>query len=96
MSNEQSEGLAVAARRLRALAWARALGEFGATLLFAGNLEGQTQTLTLAVYATFDSDMAAAQAISLVLLAFAFALLSVLTLKMRRRQMSERQDDAGA
>jgi len=79
-----------------AMSWARALGEFGATLLFAGNLEGQTQTLTLAVYATFDSDMAAAQAISLVLLAFAFALLSVLTLKMRRRQMSERQDDAGA
>src|SRR5690606_2132285 len=45
-----------------AMAWARALGEFGATLMFAGNLSGETQTLTLAVYTTFESDMRAAQA----------------------------------
>lgn len=67
-----------------AMAWARALGEFGATLMFAGNLSGETQTLTLAVYTTFQSDMRAAQAISLLLVAVAFSLLLVLTLKTRR------------
>lgn len=62
-----------------AMSWARALGEFGATLMFAGNLSGETQTLTLAVYTTFESDMRAAQAISLVLVAVAFTLLYTLT-----------------
>lgn len=62
-----------------AMSWARALGEFGATLMFAGNLGGKTQTLTLAVYTTFESDMRAAQAISLVLVAVAFTLLYALT-----------------
>jgi len=38
-----------------ALAWARALGEFGATITFAGNLPGRTQTLTLAIYETLQS-----------------------------------------
>ncbi|MDD9932320.1 MAG: ABC transporter permease [Myxococcales bacterium] len=49
------------------LAWARALGEFGATLLFAGNAVGTTQTLPLAIYAALESDVRAALAISLVL-----------------------------
>ena len=62
-----------------AMAWARALGEFGATLMFAGNLQGETQTLTLAIYTTFESDMRAAQAVSLVLVAVAFSLLFALT-----------------
>ena len=62
-----------------AMCWARALGEFGATLMFAGNLTGETQTLTLAVYTTFESDMRAAQAISLVLVVVAFTLLFTLT-----------------
>ncbi len=64
-----------------AMSWARALGEFGATLMFAGNLSGETQTLTLAVYTTFESDMRAAQALSLVLVAVAFTLLYTLTIK---------------
>jgi molybdate transport system permease protein len=68
-----------------AMSWARALGEFGATLMFAGNLQGETQTLTLAVYTTFESDMRAAQAISLVLVAVAFTLLYTLTLKTGRQ-----------
>ncbi|MEO1482628.1 MAG: ABC transporter permease [Myxococcota bacterium] len=59
------------------MAWARALGEFGATLMFAGNLQGTTQTLTLAVYSTFESDMRAARAMSAVLVVLAFALLLV-------------------
>jgi molybdate transport system permease protein len=49
------------------LTWARALGEFGATATFAGNLQGRTQTLPLAVFVSLESDRGAAIAISLVL-----------------------------
>ena len=52
-----------------ALAWARALGEFGATATFAGSLPGRTQTLPLAVYALLSDDPAAAYAVSTLLLA---------------------------
>jgi molybdate transport system permease protein len=58
-----------------ALAWARALGEFGATLMFAGSLAGKTQTLPLAIYAALESDLRAARALSLLLVVVAFALL---------------------
>jgi len=58
-----------------AMSWARALGEFGATLMFAGNLTGTTQTLPLAIYTALESDFRAAQALSLVLVAVAFGLL---------------------
>ena len=51
------------------LAWARALGEFGATVTFAGSFPGRTQTLPLSVYRALDSDPPAALALSLVLLA---------------------------
>jgi len=74
-----------------AMSWARSLGEFGATLMFAGNLMGKTQTLTLAVYTTFESDMRAAQALSLVLVVVAFSLLYALTSRARR----SRAGDAG-
>ena len=56
------------------LAWARALGEFGATIMFAGNLQGVTQTLPLAVYLGLESgelDLAAALAAVLVTIALA-------------------------
>jgi molybdate transport system permease protein len=56
------------------LAWARALGEFGATIMFAGNLSGVTQTLPLAVYLGLESgdvDLAAALAVVLVTIALA-------------------------
>lgn len=71
-------GLPVAAPGLLAAAamcWARALGEFGATLMFAGNLPGRTQTLPLAIYAALEQDVRAAQALALVLVAVALALL---------------------
>jgi molybdate transport system permease protein len=58
-----------------ALSWARALGEFGATLMFAGSLQGRTQTLPLAIYAALESDVRAAQAISLLLVLVAALLL---------------------
>ncbi|WP_205711931.1 molybdate ABC transporter permease subunit, partial [Euzebya tangerina] len=51
-----------------ALAWARALGEFGATITFAGNFEGRTQTMPLAVFQLLQSDPGGAYLLSLVLL----------------------------
>ena len=50
-----------------ALCWARALGEFGATLLFAGNLPGETQTMPLAIYAALETDVRLAVALSICL-----------------------------
>lgn len=73
-------GLPLAASGLAAgaaMSWARSLGEFGATLMFAGNLTGATQTLPLAIYTALESDPRAAQALSLVLVVVAFALLLV-------------------
>jgi molybdate transport system permease protein len=58
-----------------ALAWARALGEFGATITFAGNIEGRTRTLPLAVYLALEGDRDAAVAMSLVLLAVSLVVL---------------------
>ena len=57
------------------LAWARALGEFGATITFAGNLGGRTQTLPLAVFVSLESDREAAVAISLLMVAISLAVL---------------------
>lgn len=67
-----------------AMSWARALGEFGATLMFAGNLEGKTQTLPLAIYTALESDLRAAQAISVILVVVAFALLLFVRAALRR------------
>jgi molybdate transport system permease protein len=60
-----------------AMSWARSLGEFGATLMFAGNLSGRTQTLPLAIYTALEADLRVAQALSLVLVAVALALLLI-------------------
>ena len=67
-----------------AMAWARALGEFGATLMFAGNLEGVTQTLPLAIYTALEVDLRAAQALSIVLVVVAFALLVLVRALLQR------------
>jgi molybdate transport system permease protein len=61
-----------------ALTWARALGEFGATITFAGNLPGTTQTLPLQVYLLLQDEPAAATSVSLLLLAIAMAVLIAL------------------
>lgn len=63
------------------LAFARALGEFGATITFAGNLPGTTQTMPLAVYVALESDPEAAVALALVLLAV--SVLVLLSLRER-------------
>lgn len=60
------------------LAWARAFGEFGATITFAGSLQGRTQTLPLAVYVALESDRDAAVAISLLMVVVALAVLVAL------------------
>ena len=58
-----------------ALAWGRALGEFGATLMFAGSFRGITQTVPLAIYERFSTDFTSALALSAVLVAVSAALL---------------------
>ena len=57
------------------LAWARALGEFGATILFAGNIEGRTQTLPLLVYSEFQEGVEAAIAAATILVLAALGVL---------------------
>ena len=58
-----------------ALSWARALGEFGATITFAGNMPGETQTLPLAIFLALETKPEAALALSLVMIATSLAIL---------------------
>ncbi len=58
-----------------ALAWARALGEFGATIIFAGNFPGRTQTMPLAIYLGFELDLDVAVTLSVILVACSFIVL---------------------
>ncbi len=67
------------------LTWARALGEFGATILFAGSLQGRTRTVTLAIYAAMESDLGPALVLSAVMVFVAFALLLVVRVAAGRR-----------
>ncbi len=71
------------------LAWTRALGEFGATILFAGNLEGVTQTMPLAIYLGLERGLNIALALSTVLVFVSFVLLLV-----TRRLENHRHDSA--
>jgi molybdate transport system permease protein len=68
------------------LSWSRALGEFGATIMFAGNVPGRTQTLPLVVYGEFQAgDLEASIAAAAILILAAFGvLLAVRTLNWRR------------
>ena len=61
-----------------ALSWARALGEFGATLMFAGNVPGRTQTLPLAIYSAMEMDLRPAKALSILLVVVALAVFTLL------------------
>jgi molybdate transport system permease protein len=60
------------------LCWARALGEFGATITFAGNFPGRTQTMPLAVYLALETDLQAAIVLSLILLTVSVTILAAL------------------
>jgi molybdate transport system permease protein len=66
------------------MAWARALGEFGATIMFAGNLIGRTQTMPLAIYIAMESDLTAALVLSAILVLVSFSVLFLVRLLLRR------------
>src|SRR6266516_3467127 len=70
------------------LAWARALGELGATITFAGNFPAITETMPVAVYTATESDLEAAVSLSVVLLAVSFGVL--LGLRLGRSRIHER------
>jgi molybdate transport system permease protein len=76
-----------------AMSWARALGEFGATITFAGNMPGVTQTMPLAVYLALQTDLEAALALSVLLLAASLAVL--LTLRVAARASGALIGNAG-
>ena len=71
-------------------AWARALGEFGATIIFAGNFSRVTQTMPLAIYSEFQSNIDAAVALSVLVLGFAFAV--ILSVRYLTRRAVEYRD----
>jgi molybdate transport system permease protein len=68
------------------MAWARALGEFGATIMFAGNIAGRTQTLPLLVYSEFQGSLDAALVAAAILVVAAFGVL----VAVRLRRVGER------
>nr|MBA2489105.1 ABC transporter permease subunit [Chloroflexota bacterium] len=72
------------------LAWARALGEFGATIMFAGNLAGTTQTLPLVVYSEFQVSLESSVAAAAVLLLAALGVLLAVRLTRWRTALDER------
>lgn len=57
--------------------WARALGEFGATIIFAGNFPGRTQTMPLAIYTGFELDLNLALTLSVILMGISFLVLAI-------------------
>jgi molybdate transport system permease protein len=70
------------------MSWARALGEFGATILFAGNLPGVTQTMPLAIYLGFESDLNIAVALSVILMLCSFAALFLARVLLTREKLT--------
>jgi molybdate transport system permease protein len=74
------------------LTWARALGEFGATIIFAGNLAGRTQTMPLAIYIGFEVDLKVALTLSAILILFSFLVLITLKLFLHTRIDENRND----
>jgi molybdate transport system permease protein len=66
------------------MTWARALGEFGATIIFAGNFVGRTQTMPLAIYQGFEQDLTVALTLSVILLAVSFGVLFLVKGVLRR------------
>ena len=59
------------------MTWARSLGEFGATIIFAGNFPGRTQTMPLAIYIGFQIDLNVALTLAVILIAFSFLTLII-------------------
>ncbi len=70
------------------MTWARALGEFGATILFAGNFPGRTQTMPLAIYLGFEQDINLSLTLALILLGVSFLVLWIVKAILRQRVMT--------
>jgi molybdate transport system permease protein len=66
-----------------AMTWARALGEFGATIIFAGNFPGRTQTMPLAIYLGFETSLDNALALSLILIVLSVLILTLVKVLLR-------------
>ena len=66
------------------MSWARALGEFGATMIFAGNFPGRTQTMSTAIYLGFEVDLQIALALSAILVAISLSLLLLVKLVVEK------------
>lgn len=66
------------------MTWARALGEFGATIIFAGNFPGRTQTMPLAIYIGFELELNFALTLAVILLGFSFGVLGVVKGLLRK------------
>ncbi|OGO69797.1 MAG: molybdenum ABC transporter permease subunit [Chloroflexi bacterium RBG_19FT_COMBO_62_14] len=66
------------------MSWARALGEFGATIIFAGNFPGRTQTMPLAIYIGFEVDLNTALTLSVILILLSFASLWLIRASLGR------------
>jgi molybdate transport system permease protein len=60
------------------MTWARAMGEFGATIIFAGNFPNRTQTMPLAIYIGFELDMNVALTLAIILISFSFLTLTII------------------
>ncbi len=67
------------------MTWARSLGEFGATIIFAGNFPGRTQTMPLAIYLGFELDLDVALTLAAILLGVSFGVLALVKGLLRQR-----------
>ena len=67
------------------LTWARALGEFGATMIFAGNLSGRTQTMPLAIYMGFEINLSVALTLSAIMILFSMIVVALFKGALRNR-----------
>lgn len=75
------------------LTWARALGEFGATIIFAGNFPGRTQTMPLAIYIGFEIDLNVAVTLSIILISLSFLTLIIMKSFLHKRMDFELRND---
>ena len=71
------------------MTWARALGEFGATIIFAGNFPGRTQTMPLAIYLGFERDLDIAVTLAFILVSVSFFVLVVVKWLLRQRYVAQ-------
>jgi len=74
------------------MSFARALGEFGATIMFAGNFQGRTQTMPLAIYTAMQGDLSVSLCLALILVAISFAIIATVKILTRRMYRSDVRD----